>query len=529
MANRWLGLGLLLLLGPAALLRAEPPREVAAADPAQKVKDAEAAAAKLDQLLAARWDGAKAKPAPAADDTEFLRRLSLDLAGAVPPVSEVRAFLADTTPDKRRRLIDRLLDSPTYVGHFTNVWRAAWLPDGNVNLDNLGLRASFESWLRVRLAENASYDQLVREVLTSVPVNEGPRLGLGGRMAQPGGISPAAFYLANENKPENLAGSTSRLFLAVRLECAQCHNHPFARWTREQFWEYAAFFGNGPMKGDRKEISIPGLGKTVQARFPDGTEPAFKKAVNPRVTLADWTVAADNKYFARAAVNRVWAHFFGTGLAEPVDDLLLDGDKNEVLDELAREFVDHRFDLKFLIRAVVSTRAYQLTSTATDASQDDPRLFARMAVKALTSEQVIASLVEATGFQTPVGRPRGPAGAGLLQLELGGSFARQPGKTTEFQSSIPQALALMNGRFVNDATSLERSGTLAAVSNAPFLDSKGRVETLFLAALGRKPSASESATLVLYVDKGNPSGDATKALADIFWALLNSSEFVLNH
>src|SRR5205085_2230389 len=146
--------------------------------------------------------------------------------------------------------------------------------------------------------------------------------------------------------------------------------------------------------------------------------------------------------------------------------------------------------------------------------------------KALTSEQVIASLVEATGFQAPVGRPRGPAGVGLLQLELAGSFARQPGKPTEFQSSIPQALALMNGRFVNDATSLERSGTLAAVANVPFLDTAGRVETLFLATLGRKPTADESTTLVKYVDKGSPSGDQSNALADIFWALINSSEFV---
>src|SRR5262249_20200308 len=148
-----------------------------------------------------------------------------------------------------------------------------------------------------------------------------------------------------------------------------------------------------------------------------------------------------------------------------------------------------KFDLKFLIRAIASTRAYQLTSIATDASQDEPRLFARMSVKALTSEQVIASLVEATGFQAPVGRPRGPVGAALLQVELGGSFARQPSKPTEFQTSIPQALALMNGGFVNDATSLERSGTLAAVAHAPFLDTAGRIETLYLAALGRKPSA----------------------------------------
>jgi len=513
-----------LLLPPCAALpvRAEPPA---------KTKEAEALAARLDQLLAARWDGSKVKPAAAADDAEFMRRLYLDLAGTIPPVSEVRAFLADTAPDKRRRLIDRLLDGPDYVNHFTNVWRATWLPEG-VDVDNTGPRASFEAWLRVRLGENAGYDQMVREILTAVPIvsNRGDLsvdvLALGMASGRPGPVSPVAFYLANENKPEKLAGSTSRLFLGLRLECAQCHNHPFAEWTREQFWEYAAFFAGAPQGGNAASIAIPNIGKTVQARFPDGTEPGLKKGVNPLGRLAEWATAADNKYFARAGANRVWAYFFGVGLAEPVDDLLREGGKNEMLDELARQFAGHRFDLKFLIRAVVSTRAYQLTSAATDPSQDDPRLFARMAVKALSTEQVIASLTEATGYQPPAGRPRGPVGAGLLQLELGGSFAKQPGKPTEFQTSIPQALALMNGRFVNDATALERSGTLAAVAGAPFLDARGRVETLYLAALGRKPTAEEGGRLTKYVEK---SGDPDQALADVFWALLNSSEFVLNH
>lgn len=517
------GLFCLLLLSCAAVpARAEPPA---------KTKEAEALAARLDQLLAARWDGAKAKPAPAADDAEFMRRLYLDLAGTIPPVSEVRAFLADTAPDKRRRLIDRLLDGPDYVTHFTNVWRATWLPDGGADVDNTGLRAGFEAWLRVRLRENAGYDRMVREIFTAAPVADGRgetslgELAIGGPTVG-GAVSPVAFYLANENKPEKLAGSTSRLFLGLRLECAQCHNHPFAEWTREQFWEYAAFFAGVPQGGDASSITIPNLGKTVQARFPDGTEPGLKKGARPLGRLAEWATTADNKYFARAGANRVWAYFFGVGLAEPVDDLLREGGKNEMLDELARQFAGHQFDLKFLIRAVVSTRAYQLTSAATDPSQDDPRLFARMAVKALSTEQVIASLTEATGYQPPAGRSRGPVGAGLLQLELGGSFAKQPNKPTEFQTSIPQALALMNGRFVNDATALERSGTLAAVAGAPFLDTRGRVETLYLAALGRKPTAEESGRLVRYVEKG---GDPNQALADVFWALLNSSEFILNH
>ncbi len=514
---------LLLLPGAAFPAWAEPP---------EKTKEAEALAARLDQLLAARWDAAKLKPAAAADDAEFMRRIYLDLAGTIPPVSEVRAFLADKAPDKRRRLIDRLIDSPDYVNHFTNVWRATWLPDGGADVDNTGLRGGFEAWLRVRLRQNAGYDRMVREIITAAPnlaqsgAVELDGLAISPYGVQPGAVSPAAFYLANENKPEKLAGSTSRLFLGLRLECAQCHNHPFAEWTREQFWEYAAFFAGAAQGGNVASITIPNMGKTVRARFPDGTEPGLKKGANPINRLAAWATAADNKYFARAGANRVWAYFFGVGLVEPVDDLLRDGGKNEMLDELARQFTGHQFDLKFLIRAVVSTRAYQLTSAASDPSQDDPRLFARMSVKALSTEQVIASLTEAVGYQPPAGRQRGPVGAALLQLELGGSFAKQPGKPTEFQTSIPQALALMNGRFVNDATALERSGTLAAVAGAPFLDARGRVETLFLAALGREPTAEESGRLTKYLEK---SGDPNQALADVFWALLNSSEFVLNH
>ena len=414
-----LGLCLVLLSWATATAWAEAP---------QKVKDAEAAAARLDQLLAARWDANQVKPAPAADDAEFMRRIYLDLAGTIPPVSEVRAFLADTTPDKRRKLIDRLLGGPDYVNHFTDVWRANWLPD---EADNLGLRPSFEAWLRVRLTENAGYDRMVREILTSAaPANPQGALNTGDlAMAQPGGVSPAAFYAAYENKPEKLAGATSRLFLAVRLECAQCHNHPFAEWTREQFWEYAAFFGGN---GGRPSIAIPLLGKVVQARFPDGTEPKFTNGAGPRVVLADWAVSPNNKYFARAAVNRVWSLFFGTGLAEPVDDLLREGDKNEMLDELARQFADHNFDLKFLIRTIVSTRAYQLTSRRTDASQDDPRLFGRMAVKALSTEQVIAALTEATGALR--GQAGGRPAAGRTRRQL-----RPPAEQADRVSNVDPA------------------------------------------------------------------------------------------
>ncbi|HVS37761.1 MAG TPA: DUF1549 and DUF1553 domain-containing protein [Gemmataceae bacterium] len=507
-------LGLCLLLLPlAAPALAEPP---------QKNQDADALAARVDQLFAARWDANKVKPAPIADDAEFMRRLYLDLAGTIPPVSDVRAFLADTSPDKRRKLIDKLLNSPDYVNHFADVWTATWMPDLS-DPQFIGLQDNFKVWLLARLRENASYDSMAREILTSAaPQPVGRPDGL--ETVQPnGGVSPAAFYIAYENKPEKLAGATSRLFLAVRLECAQCHDSKFDTWTRKQFWQYAAFFGAGAGRNSKPSIVIPSLGTVVEARFPDGTDPKFTNGASPRTVLADWAVSPDNKYFARAGVNRVWSLFFGVGLVEPVDDLTRDKEKNEVLDELARQFADHHFDLKFLIRAIVSTRAYQLTSRQTDPSQDDPRFFARMAVKALSTEQVIASLKEATHLKFDSPAPF------VLRSELGGSFARQPNKPTEFQTSIPQALALMNGKFVDDSTAVEGSALLAS-ARAPFFgDAKSRVELLYLAALSRKPTDAESAKLVAYVDKGGPSGDPNLALADVFWALLNSSEFVFNH
>jgi hypothetical protein len=477
--------------------------------------DADALAATIDQRLAERWAAAHVEPAPPADDAEFLRRVSLSLVGKIPSVAAARDFLSDTRPDKRRRLVERLLNSPEYVSHLTNVWRAILLPDQAT--EDPGLRASFEGWLRARLQANVGYDHMVREILTAGSAQgRGQVIQFAGQQIQ---ASPLAFYVVNENKPENLAGSTARLFLGVRLECAQCHKHPFAKWSQEQFWEYAAFFGATPRNPKPPTISIPKKGTVVQARFPDGTQPRWDGVRDPRAAVADWMVAPNNPYFARATVNRLWAHFFGVGLVEPVDDLTQETAKNALLDELAVSFREHQYDLKFLIRAIVSSRAYGLSSRRTHPGQDEPQLFARMPIRGLGPEQVFDSLVEATRDEEATG-----ARAQFLKR-----FTNPTDRPTEVQTSMLQALALMNGQVIADATSLERSATLQAVAEAPFLDTAGRIEALYLAALTRKPRPGESARLVKYVESGGPSGDSKQALADVFWALLNSSEFLFNH
>jgi hypothetical protein len=501
-----------LLTAAVTLVGALPTPSAEPRDGARELAEARALAARIDGRLEARASAARVQPAAAADDAEFLRRIWLDLAGTIPSVSEARAFLDDRRPDKRERLVQRLLQAPSYANHFRHVWRAAMLPE-SANVENLGLDVSFEAWLHKRLSDNVGYDRMAREILGAIPRGNGRRgLGEVAVMDSGGGVSPAAFYAANENKPENLAGSTARTLLAVKLECAQCHNHPHADWKQEQFWAYAAFFG-----GTGREIRMPKTAQLVKARFPDGKVPSFTKGASPGSVLADWMTRDDNPYFARAATNRVWAYLLGTGLVEPVDDLSQDTETDGLLDDVARDFARHGYDLKYLIRALVLTRAYQRSSVARGDTDEDVRVFARMPVRALAPEQVFDVLAQATGI--PAATP-----------ELAARFARQQTeKPTEVQASILQALTLMNGKLIDDATGLEKSATLAAVANAPFLDTAGRIETLYLAALSRKPRPDERDRLIKYVERGGPSGDREQALADVFWALLNSGEFLLNH
>lgn len=508
--------------------------------------DIQALAEKIDGHIARRWAEVKAEPAPRADEAEFLRRVSLDLAGRIPSVEEVRTFLDDSRPDKRARLVERLLASPRYVNHFTNVWRAVLLPEAGNNFQVRLQQGGFEAWLKKQLARNAGYDQMVRDLLTATIPSGGNPLS-----ALYGDLGPLAYYIAKELKPENLAAGTARVFLGVSVECAQCHNHPFADWKREQFWSFAAFFSgiksqkqmdfllpNGD-DASKRELAIPGTTTVVQAKYLDGTQPAWKSS--SRATLADWLTARDNPYFARATVNRFWAYFLGTGLVEPVDEMVgahSTASHPEVLDLLAREFVAHQYDLKFLIQAITATRAYQLTSATTHSSQDDPALFAHMPLRGLTAEQLFDSLAHATGYRDAGG------GDDLFAGLRGGKRSARSEFLTRFapserpveaQTSILQALALMNGKVTAAATTLERSETLAAVTDAPFLTLGQRIETLYLAALSRKPEARELDRAAKFVQDAVAAGKSkddsarNNALADLFWTLLNSPEFILNH
>jgi hypothetical protein len=496
-------------------------------DPRCGDREAKALAARIDARLAARWAEANIRPAATAGDGEFLRRASLDLVGKIPIAGEARDFLDDPDPGKRSVLVDRLLDSPAYAARTALLWRQILLPETD---DQVGVSpGGLEAWLRKKVDEDAGYDQIIREVLAA-KLAAGARDMVADGAAEP---SPAAFYSARGGKPEVLAGDVARVFLGIRVQCAQCHNHPFAKWKREEFWGFAAFFAGVPQQqGDaatlrmpredprRRELTIPGTSKVVKAVHLDHSAPAWRPRAGTREVLADWVTSPDNPYFARAAVNRVWARFFGNGLIDPVDDIESEGDPAlaALLDEIARDFRAHGYNLKYLIRALMGTRAYNLSSAAEPDTSAATPLFSRMPVRGMSPDQFVDSLSQATGCELGEHRAR------LLEL-----FTERDVPPTESQTSILQALTLMNGAFLSGATRPETGEVIGAIAEAPYLDTAGRVEMAFLATLSRLPRPEERSLAIEYIDRRKTEVDRARALSDVFWALLNGPEFRTNH
>jgi hypothetical protein len=482
--------------------------------------------ARIDTLVNERLARAGVEPAPLADDAEFLRRAHLDLIGVIPTAAEVRAFLADTTPDKRARLIESLLARPGHATHLAGAWRDVLLPP-DPNVAQFGSRTGFQFWLRDRFERNVRYDRIVAELLIT--------------RGNPNQATPALFFTAAELKPEELAARSARIFLGVQIECAQCHDHPTDRWTKRDFWGYAAFFAQLESVAERPlgasafqdkeqgEVFLPGtqeaIPPTFLGRVNAGAEPGQR-----RLRLALWLASKDNPYFARATANRVWALLFGRGLVEPRDDL---GPHNppshpELLDELSQYLIKSRFDLRLMLRTLASTDAYARSSAwPSDGPEPAPELFARMAMKSLSPEQLYDCLAAATRRQSmPLARE------GEFDVDAGrqaflAKFEGTPASAVDFSSGIPQALTLMNGDEIRAATDLESSGLLVALG-APFLTDAERVESMFLATLSRKPTDAERSRFLEYVSRKGAK-ERSRGLSDALWAILNSAEFALNH
>lgn len=494
------------------------------------VDDAALRAARIDERLQARQEQLGITPAPLVDDARYLRRVTLDLIGRVPTVAETRDYLADPSPDKSRRLVGRLLASPLFARHWATIWRRAWIPQADTP-QFTSLADDADYWLAERIREHAPHDRIVRQLL-QVSSTQEPK-------TPSGRATPRVFLVAGEFKPESLAANSARAFLGVNLECAQCHDHPFARWTRDEFWQTAAFFAAPTQDGGEPttlKIKIPETERTVAARYLVDRPVPWPKQITVdtgRQVLADWITARDNPFFARHAVNTAWAQLFGAGLVEPLDDLARDdpmGDP-EFLQQLAEETLAADFDLTRFIESCVLTDAYRRTTSGltnrsgrTTTLEEERFAFAQMPIRALSGEQLFDSLRTAAGFAPPrddLARHE----SGSARRAFAGKFRIDRAESA--QRSVLQSLSLMNGEVTSAAVDARNGPLVVAVAEGPFDSLEQRAETLFLAALNRLPEASELAIVTKHLQADGPEG-LHRRTADIFWALLNTAEFSTN-
>jgi hypothetical protein len=498
----------------------------------------------IDDELFKRLESLRVPPSPQASDTAFLRRASLDLTGEQPTPDQIRAFLADNDPDKRAKLIDRLLAS----ADFTRFWeiKLGDMLQITSNRPALGPGAArYRVWLEKQLAANTPWDVLVRTLVTAKgDPNEGsvrdPRGG-------------AVYYAISTLDPKEQAEQTAQRFLGLRLRCAQCHDHPFDVWTQDDYYGLAAIFAkveftggmspNGMMMGKpvvkinpKGAVEHPRTKKPATPKLLDGKLVPVPDDQDPRQALADWMTAPDNPYFARAMANWVWAQLFGKGIADPPDDLSRSNPPvhPELLDAIARHFVEHRYDLRDLIRTIATSRAYGLSSATVPGNEHDTRLFSHHLPRPLTAHQMADALAQATdvpnSFQN---RPRGtraieifdPAVPSMI-LDTFGRCTRTAGCASVGTPalSLRQALLLIGGYAIEDKVTNLHGYLASLLELNP--EPEEIVENLYLRTVCRPPTEEE---LSRWTHELKTAASLREATEDLFWALLNSREFAFNH
>jgi hypothetical protein len=471
------------------------------------------------------------RPAPPCSDSDFLRRATLDVIGLLPTSNEVRAFLADRDPNKRTKLIDSLLARPEYVDFWTLQW-ADILRDSRQELPPKAMVA-FNRWIRQAVAENRPWDQFARTLLLAQ-----------GSAYEDGAVN----YYRTVTSPQELSEATTQVFLGVRLQCAKCHNHPYDRWTQNQYYQMSAFFARVAAKkgerpdeqivyvADKGEVSHPKTHKQVAPCALDATPVAQNFSGDRREELATWLTSPRNPFFAKCLVNRVWKHFMGRGLVEPVDDLRMTNPPTnaELFDWLAADFTRHGYDLKSLMRTIMMSQDYQRAPDPLPGSERDTRYGSHFAFKRLGAEQLLDAVSTATGVPEKFdGYPQGLRAVELPDstvpsyfLDLFGRPARAT--TCECERSdapnLGQVLHLMNDATINGKLSA-KNGRVATLLAAKTPDPR-LVEELYLASLSRFPTVAESRQAVKALAA---SHNRQQTAEDLLWALLNSKEFVFNH
>ncbi len=479
------------------------------------------------------------QPSELCTDQEFVRRAYLDVCGVLPTPPEVTKFLSSKEKDKRAKLIDELLERPEYA----DFWTLKWSDVFRSTRKTIQVKGThvFQKWLRNHIDKNTGFDQIVYETITA-----------GGSTFS----NPAANYYRISRDPTTLAETTAQLFFGIRMQCAKCHNHPFERWTQDDYYSMAAFFNRVKYRsdpidgGDAKkkdgaeyvyverfgELNNPRTGKAMAPKFMGGAIPDIAPGRDRRESLGKWMSAGDNPFVPKSIVNRIWFHVMGKGIVDPVDDFR---DSNPsandaLLDELAKDFVKNKFDARHLIRTIMNSRTYQLSAMTNEFNKDDNKYFSHAVTKLLTAEQLFDALCQVTEVPEKfAGMPLGTRAVQLPDGEVNHPFLKtfgQPARELacecerEGDSNLAQALQLINGPAVNDRlrNATNRIGKLLAAKKTD----KEVVADLFLTTLSRLPTENEESAMLGHV---SAAVDRRRAWEDVHWALINSKEFLFRH
>jgi hypothetical protein len=500
----------------------------------------------VDRYTAAKWRQLGIVPSDLCTDEEFIRRASLDITGTLPTPAQLRAFSADPDPDKRDKLVDRFVDSVEHSFYFANKWADILRVKRGNNINRAYGTFVFHDWLHHAIAEDKRYDEFAREILSAV----------GDETKCP----PVVWY-KDLQTPDQFVDNAAQVFLGTRLQCAQCHHHPYEKWSQDDYWGLAAFFG----RLGRKAVPVAGLSiqnqqqqRQVLFTRPSGAvtnkrtnQPAVMKVLDgsavdvsadqdPRQKLVDWLVAGNNPFFAKAVANRYWAHFFNRGIVDPLDDMRVTNPPSnpELLDALSKDFVDHGFSLKHLVRTICKSRTYQLSATPNEFNKHDKQAYARYYPRRMAAEVLFDAVCQATDSPTTFnGLPRdahSPHRAIMLPdesfqsyfLDVFGRPQRLSACECErvSEANLAQALHLLNSEEIQGKVS-RQGGRVDAMVKDPRPDAE-KVEELFLWTVGHKPSDKQMSLALEHVQANEKNKKG--AYENILWALINTKEFVFN-
>ncbi len=498
----------------------------------------------VDKYTQNKWHDLGLVPSELCSDEQFIRRLTIDLTATLPTPAQVSTFVADKDPHKRDKLVDRLLDSDEYSYYFANKWADVLRVKRRGQPDRARGTFAFHSWIRNAIAQDKPYDEFARAILGAS----------GDEVSNP----PTVWYKELQN-PEQFVDDTAQVFLGLRLACAQCHHHPYEKWSQDDYWGLAAFFGRVARKNIQEpgEINQPGgrvviynradggvtnkrTGQAAIMKPLDGKTMQVGRYEDPRQKLVDWMVDPHNPFFARAVANRYWAHFFGRGIVDPLDDMRITNPPSnpELLDALAKDFVDHKYSLKRLIATICKSRTYQLSSTPNEFNKHDKQNYARYYPRRLSAEVLLDAVDQVTASPASFGGlPQdryAPKRAIMLPDESFASYFLdvfgRPQRISACEcervseANLAQALHLLNSDEIQGKVA-RPGGRADVLAKDPRPDAE-KIEELFLWAFARKPTEEQRSKAMEHIAKN--SGNKKIAYENILWALLNTKEFIFN-